>query len=142
MFCSEGLRSAAQNKGAATILDDDDNNNNNGQTPAQEVLPAAPGSVTAVSPVDLIRTRRYWKRLELAENYVAVAESLKLWLGIVPWRVDVLYDGKKLVSSLAAEEEALPWPPVPESSTGNEDVQVEREGCPGSDGGRIPGQGA
>lgn len=54
----------------------------------------------------------------------------------------MLYDGKKLVSSLAAEEDALPWPPVPQSSTGNEDVKVEREGRPGPDGGRIPGHGA
>ncbi|CAM9631445.1 unnamed protein product, partial [Laminaria digitata] len=102
---------------------------------------ATPSSVTAVSPVEPIRTRHYWKRLELAEISTAVAESLKLWLGIVPWRVEVLYGGEKLVSSLTAEEETLPWPPDPESSTGTEDVRVEREGCLSPDDGRTPGQG-
>ena len=118
------------------MLEDDD------QTAGQEVSLATPSPVPTALPVELIRTRQYWRRLELAKNYVAVAESLKLWLGIVPWRVDVLYDGNKLGSALAAEEETLPWPPDPESSTSTENVRVEGAGCLGPDGGRIPEKGA
>ena len=137
VFSSERHRSATQNKGAATILDNDDD-----QTAGQEILLATSSSRIEVLPVELIRTRQYWKRLELADNAIAVVESLKLWQGIVPWRVDVLYDGQQLVSSIATEEETLPWPPKPESSTGTDDVRVEGEGGRGPDGGRIPGQEA
>ncbi|CAN0133580.1 unnamed protein product, partial [Hapterophycus canaliculatus] len=62
--------------------------------------------------------RQYDTRLELAEFAVAIAESVKLWVSIVPWRVRVLYSGKPVFSSLRAEEQALPWPPDPETRLG------------------------
>lgn len=83
--------------------------------------------------------RRYDKRLELAEYSVAIAESIKLWLSIVPWRVRILYGGEQLISMLGAEEGALPWPPDPESYyklPGDSDQ--EAAGCIDSEATSIP----
>lgn len=59
--------------------------------------------------------RHYEIRLELAEYAIAIAESIKLWISILPWRVRVLYGNNCVLSSLGAEEEALPWPPDPKT---------------------------
>lgn len=83
--------------------------------------------------------RRYDKRLELAEYSVAIAESIKLWLSIVPWRVRILYGGEQLISMLGAQEGALPWPPDPESDyklLGDSDQKAM--GCIGSEAMSIP----
>lgn len=59
------------------------------------------------------RLVQYEKRLELAELAIAIAESVKLWLSVIPWPVQVLYGGQFILSSLRIEEETLPWPPDP-----------------------------
>lgn len=71
--------------------------------------------------------RRMWrfeKRLELAEFSVAIAESVKLWMSVVPWSVTVLYGGEPVLSRLRTKEEALPWPPDPGTSLDIEDKQL------------------
>lgn len=76
------------------------------------------------------RSRRYDKRLEIAEYFMAIAESVKLWLSVVPWRVRVLYGGERLLSKLGAEEEALPWPPDTESGYNRQgNTDQEAGGC-------------
>lgn len=57
--------------------------------------------------------RHYETRLELAEYTIAIAESIKLWTSVIPWHVRVLFGGEPVLTSLSAEEEALPWPPDP-----------------------------
>ena len=68
-------------------------------------------SVPAAAPTSA--QERYEKRLEIAEFSIAIAESVKLWISVVPWRVQVLYGGKIVLSSLREEEEMLAWPPNP-----------------------------
>lgn len=80
--------------------------------------------------------RQYEKRLELAEYAVAIAKSLKLWLTIVPWRVQVLYGGEQMISRLKAEEEALPWPPDPGTAPDTDNAQGKK--CNESVGTRMP----
>lgn len=72
------------------------------------------------------RMFKFEKRLELAEFSVAIAESVKLWMTVIPWSVNVLYGGKPVLSSLRIEEEALPWPPDPGASLDAEDGQARR----------------
>lgn len=72
-------------------------------------------SATVRPPPRENRTHQYEARLELTEFAIAIAESLKLWLSIVPWRVRVLYDGEQILSKLGAEEQGLPWPPHPDA---------------------------
>lgn len=67
-------------------------------------------------------------RLEIAEYSIAIAESVKLWMAYVPWRVNVLWDGTDVLSWLRAEEEVLPWPPEPETDADNE-VPAQAEQC-------------
>lgn len=59
------------------------------------------------------RLAQYENRLELAELFIAIAESVKMWVSVVPWRVQVLYGGQLVLSTLRTEEETLPWPPDP-----------------------------
>ncbi|CAM9274564.1 unnamed protein product [Scytosiphon promiscuus] len=84
-----------------------------GETTRQEWHASLPDS--AVKPLRERAFCPYEARLELAEFTVAIAESVKLWISIIPWRVRVLYGGKPVFSCLRAEEEALPWPPDPET---------------------------
>lgn len=67
---------------------------------------------------------KFEKRLELAEFSIAIAESVKLWMTVIPWSVEVFYGGKPVLSSLRTEEEALPWPPDPGASLDVEDEQA------------------
>ncbi|CAM9113005.1 unnamed protein product [Ectocarpus fasciculatus] len=78
-----------------------------GHTPAAPPIP-----VSALSRQHCVR--QYETRLELAEYTIAIAESIKLWTSVIPWRVRVLFSGEPVLTSLSAEEEALPWPPDPD----------------------------
>ncbi|CAM9224200.1 unnamed protein product [Ectocarpus sp. 4 AP-2014] len=73
---------------------------------------APPIPVSAFSREHCVR--QYETRLELAEYTIAIAESIKLWTSVIPWRVRVLFGGEPVLTSLSAEEEALPWPPDPD----------------------------
>lgn len=73
---------------------------------------SAPPPVTGTSSQQRLLVQ-YEKRLELAELSIAIAESVKMWVSVVPWRVQVLYGGQLVLSTLRAEEETLPWPPDP-----------------------------
>lgn len=67
---------------------------------------------------------RYEKRLEVAELSIAIAESVKMWVSVVPWRVQVFYGGQLVLSTLRAEEETLPWPPDPGSLSDADDEKL------------------
>lgn len=84
------------------------------EEPPREGISASTSTLAGIAFRE-VRYRRYDKRLELAEYSVAIAESIKLWLSIVPWRVRILYGGEQLISMLGAEEGVLPWPPDPDS---------------------------
>lgn len=79
----------------------------------------------------------YEKRLEIAELSIAIAESVKMWVSVVPWRVQVLYGGQLVLSTLKAEEEALPWPPDPGPLS---DADDEKLGEAMMDGEQKPGR--
>lgn len=72
-----------------------------------------PGALELTGESRQGRVRAFEKRLEIAEYTIAIAESVKLWIAYVPWRVSPSWDGMDVLSRLGAEENALPWPPEP-----------------------------
>lgn len=78
----------------------------------QEPHVTPPGPITEASSQQR-RLVQYEKRLELAELSIAIAESVKMWVSVVPWRVRVLSGGQLVLWTLRIEEETLPWPPDP-----------------------------
>lgn len=105
VFCSEeGEQPFTEHDNTDTNIADDNS--------CQEHPSAPPAPVTGASSQQR-RLVQYEKRLELAELSIAIAESVKLWVSVVPWRVQVLFRGQLILSTLRAEEETLPWPPDP-----------------------------
>lgn len=107
VFCleQEGMPPAAESPGSCV--------KEVGDTTGQESHASLPNSAAT-----LLRERRihhYETRLEVAEFTIAIAQSVKLWISIIPWGVRVLYGDMPVFSSLRAEEEGLPWPPDPET---------------------------
>lgn len=118
VFCSEEQQSTAEGMGPCSFETDEH---------VPQTLNAPPPNPATMSAQER-STCTFEKRLDLAEYAAAIAESLKLWLEIVPWRVQVLYEGKELIPTLGAEEEVLPWPPDSKPSPGSEAGIVQAGG--------------
>lgn len=78
------------------------------------------------------RMKAFENRLEIAEYSIAIAESLKSWTAYTPWRVRVLWEGEDMLSTLGAEEEAIPWPPEPREDPDHV-IHVQVEKCTDTD---------
>lgn len=128
IFCSEEEELSTTER-ASTYIDEPDD-------ATKDLHSALPAPATGVMSSQERRMLEFEKRLELAEFSIAIAESVKLWVSVVPWSVQVLYGGKPVLLSLRAEEEALPWPPDPGPSLDAEDKQAS--GNIASEGAGIP----
>lgn len=92
--------------------DDSADNHKADDNTCREHHPGPPATVTEAASQQR-RLVQYERRLELAELAIAIAESVKLWVSVVPWCIQVLYGGQSVLSTLWTEEETLPWPPDP-----------------------------
>lgn len=129
MFCSQEEELSTTTERASPCIEDPGD-------ATKDLCSARPAS----APVELSsqdrRMSKFEKRLELAEFSIAIAESVKLWMSVVPWRVKVFYGGEPVLSSLRTEEEALPWPPDPGPSLDVDDEQASENIA--SEGAGIP----